>query len=368
MHDSNASYCQNAASCAKGARVAGLLLLVALLAALVALPLGAKPLGVWTPIGPADSAIRALVSGNGVLYTATDRGVQRSEDRGRHWRTLDLGPNLNVAFLAVDPERGDVLYASGSQLSRSFDGGATWQVLPYDCGAVVQIVIAPSRPRTLYVFGFASGHPGYYSLAKSTDRGETWTCHSVTSFREGGFLAIDSGNPDTVYLGAEGIFKSTDSGAEGSWVLVRRSDSLLPFIGAIAVDPSSPGTVYATSSLAVGKSVDGGHSWTVSSAGFAQPITGGFSLNTDLDILLFDRSDPMTLYTGAAGFEGPESTIADGGIGVFVSHDAGATWMHISRGLPRGSFNAVLALDSSTGLLFAGTADRGVYVFTPAAP
>ena len=56
---------------------------------------------------------------------------------------------------------------------------------------------------------------------------------------------------------------------------------------------------------------------------------------------------------------------ADGkGIGVFA-RDAGVTWTHLSRGLPRAHLDGRLAFDPAMGVLYASTFDLGIYAFTP---
>jgi hypothetical protein len=365
MHKNNSSHCRPTGSPARRNRFFGLLVA---LAVIVALPLRASTAGVWTSIGPAGAAVHSLVASDGVLYAATGRGIQSSMDGGHHWRTLNSGLDLNAlpTVLAVDPQNTSLLYAGGSLLSRSFDGGATWQTLPFSCGQTLQILVAPSRPRTLYVSVLQAGHPSVFKLAKSVDRGETWSCED-SPFSDGATFVVDPSDPETLFAGTAGIFKSTKSGAPGSWFQVLHAVAPLDSIGAMAIDPSAPDTVYAAGNGAVAKSVTSGRPWKVSSAGLPQPVAGTVSLNLRLDNILVDPNDPSTLYTGASGVVGEEG-IADGGIGVFESHDAGVTWTHISRGLPRPSFNGVLALDSTTGVLYAGTSNRGIYVFTPSAP
>ena len=222
------------------------IVILAILATVAVPPLHAS--GNWTSIGPAAASIRSLVAANGVLYAATPDGVERSQDGGHRWRAVNVGldPAAWPSVLVADTEHSGLLYAGGSELFRSFDGAASWQALHFPCGDVLEIVIAPSRPRTLYIVALQSGRPSTMNLAKSVDRGQTWTCTPL-EFAEGAALAVDPGDSDTLYAGAEGIFKSTESGAVGSWVRIHRSLPPLEFLGAVAVDPSVAETIRKSS-------------------------------------------------------------------------------------------------------------------------
>jgi hypothetical protein len=344
-------------------------LLVALAALSVPSQLAAGN-GVWTPIGPVGAHIRSLVGAGGVLFAATDDGVMVSRNGGRLWHSAKIGDNplrpsaLARVALALDPERPYMVYAAGVEdVYRTIDGGAAWRALRFPCpGAIDQIVIAPSRPRTLYVTSIAEHQPFYTYLGKSTNRGASWSCFFLG---DGGVLkiAVDPGDPDTLYLAGGGIYRTTDNGSSFSRV-APASDS---DFDAIAFDPTAPRTIYAAGEARVGKSTDGGRTWRPFSDGFP-PFSG--SVRRQLTALLIDPDRPSTLYTGAPGE--PSSVLSQGpgfeGIGVFVSTDAGVTWAHISRGLPRIAFNGMLAFDHATRILYAGTFGHGVYAFTPATP
>lgn len=133
-------------------------------------------------------------------------------------------------------------------------------------------------------------------------------------------------------------------------------------IGALAVDPNHPSTIYAGTGDAAGagpnaygrgmlKSPDGGASWQlldVGSFNFAPGFTRVFVDPTDLS--------GNTVY--ATGAHSNDSGSAPGR-GVFKSTDAGATWKPIQGGLPNGV--SVTDLDYTVVLnqltLYAGIHD-----------
>jgi photosystem II stability/assembly factor-like uncharacterized protein len=119
-------------------------------------------------------------------------------------------------------------------------------------------------------------------------------------------------------------------------------DRTIPFIRALAIDPSAPATLYAGASAGVIKSTNGGGSWA--------PINSGLT-NTDVHALAIDPVNPATLYAGAYG-------------GIFKSTDSGGTWVAVNTGLTS-LYVEDLAIDSSTPkTLYAGTFGSGVFKST----
>jgi len=95
--------------------------------------------------------------------------------------------------------------------------------------------------------------------ATSITFAETWASRGP----EGGGVrafAVDPVTPGTVYAGSfgGGVFKSQDGGAK--W---RAVNTVLPnrYVHALAIDPARPSTVYAGTSWDAFKSDDGGESW-----------------------------------------------------------------------------------------------------------
>jgi photosystem II stability/assembly factor-like uncharacterized protein len=99
-------------------------------------------------------------------------------------------------------------------------------------------------------------------------------------------LAIDPVTPGIVYAGS---YKSMDGGA--SWIAINDGFTNAGVV-ALAIDPAAPTTIYAGTSSGVFKSTDGGGNWT--------------SMNThlttiDVRALAIDPATPTTLYAGTGG-------------------------------------------------------------------
>lgn len=118
-------------------------------------------------------------------------------------------------------------------------------------------------------------------------------------------LAIDPSSPQTVYAGTIGgsVFKSTNGGV--TWNATRQG---LPGhqINELMIDPTAPQTIYAGTNLYSYKSTDGGGSWRVT----GDNISPG-------KLLAMDPIASQTLYAKA-------------GSGYHKSTDGGETWIRQS--------------------------------------
>lgn len=148
-------------------------------------------------------------------------------------------------------------------------------------------------------------------------------------------LAVDPSSPETIYTGTQvGIFKSTDGGA--SWAI---SSAGLPTRGrpayALAISSSDPSTVFAGTVYAGAfKSTDAGASWASANSGLPDHAT--------ILTLAVDPGASEVLYAG--------------GPGLFKSTDGGASWGRLSGGLPANATIHSVAIDpSAPDTLYAGT-------------
>ncbi|MBU5615194.1 RCC1 domain-containing protein [Geomonas azotofigens] len=170
-------------------------------------------------------------------------------------------------------------------------------------------------------------------LAAPAFAGMLW---QQTAGPDGGYvdvLAVDPTDANTVYVGLQGggVYKSTDGG--GFWTPVNRGLGSL-FVRALAIDPGNRQVVYAATSSALYKSVNGGSSWQLNSSMYPRSI-------------VFDRADSRNIY------------VIDGGY-FRKSSDSGATWSSSNAGLLPGLLNALAVDPRNGGTLYAGL-DTGVY-------
>lgn len=242
----------------------------------------------WRPVftGPPASALTALAvdqESPETLYVATGNGrIFGTRDGGDSWRSLgalSIRKSTEIATLAVDPQNPRTLYAGtynvlggggGDGIFKSSDGGATWRALPRDSlgrrgpDGVLMLAIDPRNPRNLH--GFGDGD----SYFNSHDGGATWNTPDVR-LHDVGALALDPSEPTTMYVGTSfdaperyrsdadtRVFKSTDGGTNWRDLNVSFGGQS---VNALAVNPQGRQQVYAGTADGLFVSSDGGESW-----------------------------------------------------------------------------------------------------------
>ena len=274
----------------------------------------------------------------------------RSTNGGRSWSS-GRPVASRIDALAVDPRRGSILYAGTSDgVLKSTDAGRTWGRLglaPPPArrahaqveGYVNDVEFDPADSRIVYARTF----PGLY---RSTNGGATW--RRLRGAPPGVVaLAIDPSSPTTLYAAValpwtetddrerSAIMRSTDSGR--TWRTVARRDG---YISSLAVNPARPGTIWAAGTAGVLVTRDGGTTWRVPGRPPAR----------NLGSVVVDARDADTLY------------VSTWKRGLFRSSDGGRSWQSFGTGLTE-----LLAIDPrKPGTMYAGdgygvvkTADGG---------
>ncbi|HWH50077.1 MAG TPA: hypothetical protein VN651_00925 [Gemmatimonadaceae bacterium] len=273
-------------------------------------------------------------------------------------------PGFNRAWL------NDVASLGGSgggtsgaeQQLAALRSGFRWRMLgPFRGGRTDAVTGVPGRPNEFY-FGHVNG-----GVWKTVDGGRVWTpvfdSQPVASI---GAIAVAPSAPDTVYVGSgestlrdsvgfgNGMYKSTDAGR--SWAHIGLDET--QHIGKIAVDPRNPnvvfvaaiGHLYAPSAeRGVFRSRDGGKSWQ--KVLFKNDDVGAVEV-------VIDPRDSQVVYAGLWNTRRPPwytyaPTNGPGG-GIYKSTDGGSTWHQLTKGLPAEGIGR-------TGIAIAPTNPRRVY-------
>ncbi len=278
----------------------GALILAMSVASAAATPSRAA-VGWWTSQGPPGGEVAdlALLAGaQPALLAATYGGVFRTPDGGNTWVGCNKGLGYPwIAALATDPADAARAYAATYEnglVYRSLDGGRTWA--PKSLGRsffVYALAVAPSDPARLY----AGGQQG---MLRSSDYGQTWA-NASTGLEDEGVeaMAVDPTSPGTVWVVTaydNKVFRSTDGGA--TWQ--PRGPALDVY--SLAIDPNLPSVLYAGTHDGVRRTDNGGETW--SPRGLA---------GRTVEALAIDPANPQRLYAGT-------------GNGLFRSLDAGLGW------------------------------------------
>jgi photosystem II stability/assembly factor-like uncharacterized protein len=212
---------------------------------------------------------------------------------------------------------------------------------PFRGGRVAAASGVPGRPNEFY-FGAVNG-----GVWKSIDGGRVWTpifdSQPIASI---GAIAVAPSAPDTVYVGSgestlrdsvgfgNGMYKSTDAGK--SWARIGLTDT--QHIGKVAVDPHNPNVLFvaaighlyaANAERGVFKSTDGGNNW--------KKILGDDNVGA-VEVVIHP-TDSRIVFAGLWNTRRPPwftyaPTNGPGG-GIFKSTDGGTTWKQLTNGLPK---------------------------------
>jgi photosystem II stability/assembly factor-like uncharacterized protein len=278
-----------------------------------------------------------------VVYAAVDNArAAKSTDGGASWSLVRVADVANATTVAVDPKNPSVVYlgTTFSHVFKSTDGGATFPTSATLPGGVLRIAIDPKTTSTIWV----TTNTG---VDRSTDGGTTFAPASTgvalpNAFIATGPIVIDPTATSTLYVAyrGTGVFKTTNGGT--AWTAMNAGLPDLNALG-LALDPTSPSTLYVGVTGGVFKSTDGGASW-----GARLPASPA-SVTT----LAVDPQNPAVLY---AGSDAP---------GVYRSVNRGASWAPFSLGLTELNVLAFGFTRTTPSTVFAGTQYGSVFAAQP---
>jgi photosystem II stability/assembly factor-like uncharacterized protein len=238
------------------------------------------------------------------------------------------------------------VFGPSPAFAQQYDAGALaglrWRMIgPFRGGRSNAVTGVQGRPDTFY-FGSVGG-----GVWKTTNAGRTWSpVFDSQAFASIGAIAVAPSEPETVYVGTgeadmrsqisygNGMYKSTDGGQ--TWTHLGLDDTRQ--IGRIIVDPKDANVVFvaalghaygANPERGVFRSKDGGRTWE--KVLFKGNDVGAIDLQ-------FDPADSRTVYATLWNTRRPPWSIyppsyGPGG-GIFKSNDGGTTWRQLTNGLP----------------------------------
>lgn len=324
-------------------------------------------------IVPLDLAVDA--DGRHVYVALADLGCFRTEDGGASWQPCNHaavtgsweGYGGNAMTVLADPDRPGTVWMTLSEeietphtLLRSLDFAASWQ--PVGRGLPEEGVPAglsldphsPSSSRTLFV---TWGGDVY----RSRDDGLSW--ERVLDCGGCRTTAVDPHTPGLVYAGGEaGLWRSTQGGAAGTWEAIGPEavqghlggefwDTYWEGVAAIRPDPDHPGWVYAAvfgEARGLYRSQDFGDTWEHLWAGpyvwDVAPVPG--------------RPGHLLLATSSARYSGGYHAASRG---LLYSPDGGRTWHDANRNLAWPFVTTLRIVATPTPALWLISPGAGVY-------
>ncbi len=324
------------------------------------------------------------------LYVAADTGgifrLDLNAGIDGEWEYVGLG-GIDCREIAVHPDNPDFLLvgviprASGqSRIYRSVDGGQSWEGA--DEGLVGPALLHKTLPSTAKIRFHPTDpdrvsitHVGTWAPHFSTDGGKSWApvqseVLETTSVND---ILWDPNDPEIMYAAGEGFgltalfFKSTDGGQTWSQKITHENLSDIGGESAVDVIQFSP---YDSDLIVLGtegfflRSTDRGESWTVA------PGERTEHYQTTIN---WDHLDANLVFSTGGGYSGSRRELG----GVYMSEDAGATWLLVAADSWWTVESGISVPQIPKGLIFSAaypnldvqgdTAQRkaGVFVFRP---
>lgn len=262
------------------------------------------------------------------IFAATSFGLYRTSNAldpnpaNVTWTLLPTGGNNQNAFYDAEYQPGStsVLYASGTLLVRSLDGGVTWNPLPgipFLGPSVLRMAmeVSPANPDFLYVvvveLGPAVCNSNFPSswLWRFDASSQTWTdkgpiCNTGSygtdqmgvDLGRAQTIAVSPTDANLIYIGdIAPVVKCTTGGAAAACQWIHTANTIHDDIQQIKFTPDGL-TIYVASHGGVFKTVDWGATWTSQNDGLAvATVTRMSTATTDPSLMLAGLYDNGTV-------------------------------------------------------------------------
>jgi len=296
---------------------------------------------------------------NNIIYaSAYSHYIYKSTNGGISWKALTIGTAERVYFygIQVDDSNSDFIYGFGKIGSiedqticflKSTNGGENWLIhsitsdIKYHIYGKNWWIIDPNDTNNLFILtSYADGLKFHPFLFKSGDGGATWQgidLSNITSMVNTFCMDVDKNGTIIMCFGDAGIYKSTDSGL--SWI---RSTAYPKNLYSIKYLSDNPDIIAGGHNDVVYISTDGGIIWIA----YTHGLSGG-----NIERIIFNSSKEFTI--------GNEC-------GILKSTDAGATWFEKNEGINIKDISALEVSKSNPAVMYVGVPYEGIYKTTNA--
>ncbi len=286
----------------------------------------------------ADKHFLAYQNGTSTLFECNDGGLYKTSNAGSNWTHLGSGLVVSQIYRigVAQTVATDVVCGLQDNGTKNISGSTWDDVLG---GDGMDCAVDYTNANTQY--------GEYYNGAMRRTTNHWFSTTDITGGLSGSAAwvtpyVIDPGNHNTLYVGYQDIFKSTNQGS--SWTKISNWNGNT--LRSVAVAPSNSNYIYTATSYTLYRTTNGGTSWT--------DITGSLPTGSaSITWISVKDNDPNTIWVSMGQFNS---------YGVYQSTNGGASWTNISPGLPAIPVNCVVQnkLNNSQIELYAAT-DAGVY-------
>ena len=295
-------------------------------------------------------AMAFTTSGPSEILLGNDGGLYQSANEGASTTKFETLPITQFYRFHVDAQNEDKIYG-GSQDNntiRTVSGGQDdWQAIFGGDG--FQPLVNPTNTNVIYALSQRG------NLGKSTNNAASFS-GAISGIASGDRknwdtpIVIDPSDPETLYYGANRLYKTTNAAA--NWTAISPDLTDGPYTGNLTFGTIISISVSPLDSAIIYVGTDDGNIWITSNGGTTWNNISSTLPNRWVTKILADRDDLNTVYATFSGYRFGEN---EGH--VYRSTDSGANWDDISLGIPDIPVNDIVK--DVNGLLYVAT-DIGV--------
>jgi PKD repeat protein len=275
-------------------------------------------------IGYNHADVHGLYWVNNTIYSVSDGGIYKSIDNGDNWIDLSTGLGIRQFYRFANSQTNANVITGGAQDNGSVARQASGTWVDWLGADGMEGLVSPTDHLKLW------GTSQNGALYRSVNGGNSYSGLGQPS--PGQWVTpiwIHPTNETILYGGWTGVYKSTNSGS--SWTNIS-SGVISSTLADIAVAPSDPNYIYASTGSTLYVTTNDGANWVTRTA----PST--------INDICVDPQTPNKIWIAC------NSTTNR----VMVSTDAGATFTNVSSGLPSIVARTVVVDDNTPRTLHVG--------------
>jgi hypothetical protein len=280
---------------------------------------------------------------NGVLYIASDGGLYKSADNGDTWTDLWAGLGITEIYRISGTPQNPNLHYCGSQDNgiMKWSGSTTFNLEISGDGMFTQINYMNSDT----VFGCVQNGDCH----RSVDGYQNWDVMTISA-KPGAWVApmiLDPVYPQIIFVARDSIFRSNNSGSNGSWMYLGQPDTS---VNCMRQGTNNRNRLYASR---LGKIYRTDNALVNSAPATWVNITSGLP-NLFITDIAVDPDNANEVYVCFSGYTD--------GVKVYYSANSGNSgqWTNITGSLPNVPVNCIEFHDNGFDGLYVGT-DIGVF-------